>query len=92
MPLVSIHLPSLLADAAGGSRHIAVEGLSVGDVLQNLSRAYPKVGVHLFDERGDLREHVLCFLNEKNTRWLESLDHLIQEGDELTILQAVSGG
>jgi molybdopterin converting factor small subunit len=35
---------------------------------------------------------VLCFHNRTNTRWLQSLDVPVAEGDTLTILQAVSGG
>ena len=60
--------------------------------LRALLEAHPALDVHLFDERGDLREHVLCFLNERNSRWLDSLDEPIRDGDEVVIMQAVSGG
>jgi molybdopterin converting factor small subunit len=48
--------------------------------------------VHLCDESGRFRQHVLCFLNDINTRWLEEKSPSLQDGDCITILQAVSGG
>ena len=48
--------------------------------------------MHLFDETASLRPHVLCFHNETNTRWLDSMAVPLADGDTVTILQAVSGG
>lgn len=92
MAEISIHLPSLLAHAVGGKRRVAVVGSTLSEALLDLKTRLPTLAVHLFDETGDFREHVLCFLNETNTRWLASLDHPVEEGDTLTIVQAVSGG
>ena len=92
MPEISVSLPSLLASAAGGTRQINVTGKSLREALDDLKRQYPTVAVHLFDEAGVFREHVLCFLNDINSRWLGSLDHPVEDGDMITILQAVSGG
>ena len=92
MPEISVELPSLLAQAAGGTRRISVSGESLRDALDDLKRRYPTVAIHLFDETGDFREHVLCFLNDVNFRWLDSLDHPINDGDTIIVLQAVSGG
>ena len=92
MSEIVVSLPSLLSQAAGGSRHVRASGTTVADVLDDLTSRHPKLKTHLFDEKGHFREHVLCFLNETNTRWLEGLDHPVTDGDSLTILQAVSGG
>ncbi|MGH9196080.1 MAG: MoaD/ThiS family protein [Acidimicrobiia bacterium] len=46
----------------------------------------------MYDESGTFRPHVLCFLNDVNTRWLDNANPPLQEGDRITILQAVSGG
>ncbi len=48
--------------------------------------------MHLFDETGDFRQHVLCFHNRTNTRWLPPAGVALEAGDTITILQAVSGG
>ena len=74
------------------SREVAVEAGSLADALRRLVDAHPPLAVHLFDESGGLREHVLCFHNETNTRWLDSLAIELAPGDRIAILQAVSGG
>ena len=46
--------------------------------------------MHLLDEQGSLRPHVLCFHNGESNR--ELADKALADGDEITFLQAVSGG
>ena len=51
--------------------------------------AHPELRVHLFDETGDIRQHVSCF---HNGAMVADRGVAMAEGDELVILQAVSGG
>ena len=92
MPQVTVALPSLLAGIVGGARTLAIEADTLAGALDELVRRYPALKVHLFDESGGFRPHVLCFHNEENTRWLGSLDRPLAVGDVITIVQAVSGG
>ena len=92
MARVTIHLPALLANLVG-ERTVAVDALSVAGALAELSTRHPSLAHALFDERGILRTHVLCFHNQENTRWhAEGLHRKLAAGDRLTILQAVAGG
>ena len=92
MARVSIEIPSILASLIG-ERTFQVEGTSVEHALMRLTRRYPVLYTAIFDESGALREHVLCFHNSENTRWYDQgLQHKLQDGDRLTIVQAVSGG
>lgn len=92
MARVTVRLPRLLAGLIDGVTAVTVEAATVEDALGELTRRHPPLAVHLFDESGDLRRHVLCFHNEENTRWRGSLEAPLQPGDEITIIQAVSGG
>jgi len=92
MPQVTVALPSLLAGIVGGARTLAIEADTLAGALDELVRRYPALKVHLFDESGAFRQHVLCFHNEESTRWLGSLDRPLAAGDAITIMQAVSGG
>lgn len=85
-------LPSLLAGIVGGARTLPIEAETLAGALDELVRRYPALKVHLFDESGAFRQHVLCFHNEESTRWLGSLDRPLAAGDVITIMQAVSGG
>ncbi len=92
MAQVTIELPSLLSPLVNGQGAISVKSDSVAGALQALVELHPTLRVHLFDEGGGLRQHVFCFHNRTNTRWLGSIEVPVAEGDTITILQAVSGG
>jgi molybdopterin converting factor small subunit len=88
---VTLELPSLLRNVLGHGS-LAVEGRTLGEALDDAYAQVPGLRVHLVDESGKFRPHVLCFVNEVNTRWLDAADPLLHDGDVITILQAVSGG
>jgi molybdopterin converting factor small subunit len=92
MPEIAVSLPTLLADILDGRKRIHVSGRTLAEALDDLKKQHPKLATHIFDETGNFREHVLCFINDTNTRWLKSMDQPLVDEDSLTIVQAVSGG
>jgi molybdopterin converting factor small subunit len=92
MPRATLELPSLLRSVLGDRGEIAVASDTLQGALEDAYRQVPGLRVHLCDESGRFRPHVLCFHNEVNTRWLDSLQVPLQDGDRILILQAVSGG
>ncbi len=94
MGLVSIEvsIPALLLDCTGGRNFFTIEASTLAQALQNLSKIYPLLHVHIYDGAERVRPHVQIFYNQESTRWLESLEVPLQPGDRLSILQAVSGG
>ncbi|MGH7326343.1 MAG: hypothetical protein ACREJ9_17085, partial [Candidatus Rokuibacteriota bacterium] len=78
---MTVRLPRLLAGLVDGALEVKVEADTLAAALATLVRLYPALGVHLFDESGGLRGHVLCFHNEENTRWLPTLDRPVASGD-----------
>jgi molybdopterin converting factor small subunit len=89
---IAVTIPTMLRDAVGGSQTIAVEAVRLIDALERLRRDFPLLRPHLWDDAGRPRQHVLIFYNDTALRWLDSLDVILQPGDRLTIVQAVSGG
>jgi molybdopterin synthase sulfur carrier subunit len=92
MASVTIELPSVLAPVVNGERSFTVDADTLPAALAALFEIQPGLKVHLYDETEAFREHVLCFHNKTNTRWMESIDVPLSDGDTITILQAVSGG
>lgn len=84
-------LPRLLEPAVGPVRRVEVEGTTWEEAIASLLDAHPTLAVHLFDETGHLRQHVVCFVNGHQTR-LEDRSPVLEDGSEITFLQAVSGG
>ena len=89
---IEVTLPGILATCAGGEKTVTVEAETLSGSIEALLSAYPLLKVHLFQEDGKLREHVMFLYNDQSANWLESMDIPLQPGDRLTVLQLVSGG
>jgi molybdopterin converting factor small subunit len=89
---VTVELPSMLSTIVGAARSTEIEAATLREAIAAIVERHPGLAVHLFDESGALRQHVLCYHNQVNSRALESLDVPVHDGDTVTILQAVSGG
>jgi adenylyltransferase/sulfurtransferase len=91
MPTIPVHLPSVMAPMFDPLQ-FAVEAQTLQEALDVIRAEHPQVALHLFDESGGFREHVLCIYNDTLTRWLDDFDIPVVPGDSITFMQAVSGG
>jgi molybdopterin converting factor small subunit len=89
---VEISIPSVLAQMVRGRRSFAVEGETIGEALEDLLRQAPALRVHLLDDAGELRRHVLCLHAGEYARGTRGLDRPLGADGTITILNAVSGG
>ena len=73
------------------ARQTVVEGTgeTVGAVVADLDRRFPGIRFRMVDEQGKIRPHMKVFVNEEAVRDLETR---VTASDELTIMQALSGG
>ena len=88
---VTVLLPRVLGPATGGGLRTEVDATTVAEALDGLLAAWPGVAVHLFDETGELRPHVLCFVDGEATRLVDR-SAPVTAGGEIRFVQAVSGG
>jgi molybdopterin converting factor small subunit len=61
-------------------------------VLGEIQRLYPELYRGVCDETGAVRRHVNLFINEDNVRDRDGLETVVEPGDIVSILPAVSGG
>ena len=91
MAEVTIKLPSPLSRLAGRAE-LRVEGATVGAALQALDSVAPGVRDRICDEHGEVRQHVLVFVNGTNIRELAGVKTALVGGETLVVFPAVSGG
>ena len=89
---IIVRLPRVLADLTACERRIPVRGTTVAEALEDLVRRQPALGLHLFDDGGTLRRHVLCFRNEVAVTSRAELSQPLVAGDQLTLMNSVAGG
>jgi molybdopterin converting factor small subunit len=81
-------IPNLLAQYTT-ERDVRVDGSTLGEVLAGLDRRYPGMRFRIVDEQDQVRPHVRFFVNEEQ---VFDLKRPVSDGDELVIVQALSGG
>jgi sulfur-carrier protein len=88
---VTVFLPRMLADVLGEGT-LKVQASTIAEAMEAAYARIPALRHHLCDETGDFRTHVLCALNGVTTRELGGVKIKVKDGDEIRILQAISGG
>jgi molybdopterin converting factor small subunit len=64
-------------------------GATVDEVLRDLDARYPGMRFRMVDEQGSLRKHMKVFVGQDSVR---DLSTPVTDADEITIMQALSGG
>ncbi|MFP5331809.1 MAG: MoaD/ThiS family protein [Acidimicrobiia bacterium] len=86
--MATVRLSRLLIPVVGDRLEFEVAGETVGEVIDHMLEETPALRVHLFDQTGELRPHVLCFVDDQAVR-LEDRSVPVRR---LEFLHAVSGG
>ena len=90
MPVI-VSVPTLLRSYTQESKRVEVQGTTVREVVDDLERRYPGISSRLMDAQ-QLHRFVNLYLNDEDIRFLDNLDTVVADRDELTILPAVAGG
>jgi hypothetical protein len=78
----------MLAHAANTELSHEVDGTSVEEVLGSLFTLHPGLRGHIVDEGGAVRPHVSVFVDGAQA----TVESVVNNGSEVRIIQAVSGG
>jgi molybdopterin converting factor small subunit len=87
-----IRVPTPLRPYTGGLKEVEVSGDTVGSALDDLTRRYPSLKQHIYDEAGNLRPFVNVFLNQEDVRTLRGEQTPLDERDRLMIIPSIAGG
>jgi sulfur-carrier protein len=89
---VTVRIPTILRPYTGGSAEVAVEGATLGDVLESLEAAHPGVRARVLDDAGALRRFVNVYVGEEDVRFTDGLATPTPDGASVSIIPAVAGG
>ena len=96
--VVRVRVPTQLRDVVGGPAVVEITAGAPGDpttvssVLDALAAQHPALERRIRDEQGRPRPHVNLFVGSDNVRDRDGLATLISDGQELSVIPAVSGG
>ena len=87
--MIQVFIPSQLIAYTDGATRVEAAGATVGSVLDDLDRRFPGLKFRVVDEQDRVRKHMRMFIGRAETR---SIAAPMQDGDELLIFGALSGG
>ena len=91
MHTATVRIPTPLRTLTGGADEVAIEGSTVGELIDNLEKRHPGIKERLCDEKG-VRRFVNIYANEEDIRFLDNLQTQLKEGDSVSIVPAIAGG
>lgn len=89
---ISVRIPTPLRRVTNGADRVAVEGDTLGQLIDSLESQYPGIKGRLCDEDGELRNFVNVYVNGEDVRFMQGLGTATKSGDEVSIVPAVAGG
>ena len=84
-----VRIPTPLRSYTAQQTTVEAQGTTVAELLADLERQFPGIRFRMVDEQGQLRTHMKVFVNQDATR---DLTTSVDGTDEVTIMQALSGG
>jgi sulfur-carrier protein len=84
-----VRIPSPLRSYTAQAANVEASGGTVNDVLHDLDQQFPGMRFRVVDEQGNLRQHMRVFINDEFVR---DLTRAVLPTDEVTLMQALSGG
>ena len=86
---MNVRIPTPLRSYTAQAAVVQADGTTVDEVLVDLNRQFPGLRFRVIDEQGRLRSHMKVFVNKDLVR---DLTTAVGPGDEVTLMQALSGG
>ncbi|MDV6341236.1 MoaD/ThiS family protein [Nitrosomonas sp. Is24] len=90
MPITVI-IPTLLRPLMNQQKHIAIEGVKVSEVIEQMEQQYPGIRAKLIFD-GSAYRFINIYVNDNDIRLHDGLATNLQDGDIVTILPALTAG
>jgi molybdopterin synthase sulfur carrier subunit len=88
----SVLIPTPLRKLTAELESVSAAGANVGELIENLDKAYPGLKDRLCDEAGNVRRFVNIYVNGEDIRFLEEKATPVKDHDEISIVPAIAGG
>ena len=89
---ITIRIPLQLTKLTDGQKEVQVQASSILEAVNSLNAAFPGMKERLCDEQGSLRPTLNFYVNEKDIRFLQRSDTVLNDGDYVSIVPLIAGG
>ena len=89
---VTLKLPTVLANAAGGQTVHQASGATVGEVVNDVATRHPELATRLRDAKGEPYPYVIFYLDDEDIRFQQGFKTPVADGAENVVVPAIAGG
>ncbi|NDJ76276.1 MAG: MoaD/ThiS family protein [Chloroflexi bacterium] len=68
------------------------DGETVRDLIRSIAGIHPEIGAKLLGDDGQLSNLIHVYVSGRNVEWLNGLDTVIRESDEVLLVPPTAGG
>jgi molybdopterin synthase sulfur carrier subunit len=86
---MKVRIPTPLRSYTEQRAEVDADGATLTELLEDLERRHPGIRFRMVDEQGRVRPHMKVFVNGEVER---DLERTLTDGDDVVIMQALSGG
>ena len=86
---MKVRIPTPLRSYTLGQSVVPATGSTVSELLDDLDRQFPGIRFRMIDEQGHIRQHMKLWIGQEA---VADLSEPVTDSDEVTIMQALSGG
>lgn len=86
---MKVRIPTPLRSYTAQQSVVQGRGATVDEVLRDLDGQFPGIRFRVVDEQNQLRKHMKIWVNQDAVR---DLSTPVTDADEVTLMQALSGG
>jgi molybdopterin synthase sulfur carrier subunit len=87
-----VRIPLVLTRFTNGKSEVQVQAATVRDLVDVLEASYPGVKTRLCNDKGELRNLLNFFVNNKDIRFLNGPETPLNDGDHISIVPLIAGG
>jgi molybdopterin synthase sulfur carrier subunit len=88
----SVLIPTPLRKLTNDLAEVSAAGGNVGEIIENLDKAFPGMKERIYDDAGEVRRFILIHVNGEDIRFLDGLKTNVADRDEVSITPALAGG
>ena len=88
----SVLIPTPLRKLTNELETVSGVGATIGELIDNLDKAFPGLKDRVCDESGNVRRFVNIYVNGEDIRFLDEKATAVKDSDEISIVPAIAGG
>ena len=89
---IKVQVTSVIQKVVNGNSEFEAEGSTISELIENIEDKYPGFLQQIADDSGELHRFVNIYVNDEDIRFINGKDTLLNSGDGVAFLPALSGG